>query len=160
MNRDLSTQDRAIERVKLELGNRHVLVMLQGLLILEVGIAMVLFGVPGFFSEWYGDHARLWFGFGAIIPGAILVYGVHVTDERRLGYYLQIIGLSGVVLWELAMAVSYAVLAWRTGFDVIPLWASDVENASRPYVSLVYLNILMLALVHLVTLLRLGKPPR
>lgn len=160
MDKDLGLEQRALERIKLELGNRHVLVLLHGLLLVEVGIAMVLFGTPDFFTEWYGGHARLIFGFGAIAPGATLILGSFISDEVRLGYYLQIFGLLGVITWEFAMAASYAVLAWTAGFDVIPLSDTTTINPSRPYVSLIYLNILSLATVHLVTLLRLGKPPR
>jgi hypothetical protein len=161
MDKTLPADARALERIKLELANRHVLILLHGLLLFEIGIVMILTGAPDFFGQWFGPHARLWLGGGAAIPGLLLIVGAWITDERERGYWLQVAAFVGVVVWHFTMSLFYGIYAFKSG-AVHVLGLNDVNQAgsARPYVPLVYTNILLLAMVHLVTLIRLGRPPR
>jgi hypothetical protein len=154
------TEQWALRRIRLELANRHLLILIHGLLLFEIGIAMLLTGAPDFASEWFGPHARLWLGGGAIIPGAVVIVGAWLTDERRSGYWLQCVGLAGVGIWHSVMVALYGFYAFKSGVPILSFGEVNVPGSARLYIPLVYLNIMLLATVHLVTLLRLGRPPR
>lgn len=159
-NPPVSEQERALNRVKLELGNRHVLILIHGLLLFEVGIVMFLTGAPDFAGQWFGPHARLALGAGAAIPGLVLIIGAWLSDESSRGYWMQVGGLLGVVLWHMTMCVLYAAYAVKTGVPLLGFDELNRPGSARLYVPLIYANIFSLAMVHLVTLLRLGRPPR
>lgn len=152
-------EQRAIERVRLELVTRKLMVMVLALIGVWVGIGMCLTGAPDFMETWFSPWSRYAIGGGAFLTGLVTSIGGFVGDRTRKGWWTQVVGLWGLVLWYWGMGAAYLALFMIEGADfVAPGDPLPVESTGRGYVIIVYWGMAVLAAIPLVTMLRLNRP--
>lgn len=154
-------QERAIRTVRLGLTAHRFAVMWLAVISILVGIVMIVTGAPAFLEDWFSPWSRVVLGVLAFSPGLLTVIGVAVGPARIGGWWTQVLGLLGQAVWYASMMGAYVGLLVYEG----PQWADLGEplNAAvsgRAYVPLIYLGLLGLALIPLVTLLKIGRPGR
>lgn len=156
----LTPEARAIEQVRLELVTRRLSIMVLAFFAVWIGIAMILMGAPDFIEHWFSPWSRVAFGIVSFIGGLITMSGLLVGGPL-LGWWLQVSGLATLGLWYAAMGTSYAALIIFQGSQFVrPGQELPDASTGRAYVPLIYLTLFLLAVIPLVTLLRLGRPSR
>ncbi len=151
---------RDVANLTVQLARDRTLLMLHGLLLFQVGAAILLYGGPAAGAELLGEHSHQILGLTAMLPGATLLVGM-LGDYTDVRHWMRVIGIAGVVVWESCFAILF-ILTGSLSQDnpLIPLQGDPEPMPGHPYVPIVYFNVALLALVHLVTLLRLGPPGR
>lgn len=152
---DLQEQQ-AIERVRLELVTRKLMVMVLALIGVWVGIGMCLTGAPFFMETWFSPWSRYIIGGGAFLTGLTVSLGALATDQRARGWWTQAAGLLGLTLWYAGMAVAYLVLFAQEGAHfAAPGAALNPTSSGRGYVIVVYVGLAVLTATPLATMIRL-----
>jgi hypothetical protein len=156
-----SQRQRAVEQVRLELVTRRLSIMVLGFMGVWVGIAMILTGAPSFIEVWFSPWSRIGLGALAFAPGLLVVIGGLAGDNTVCGWWTQILGLWGCAAWYATMTAAYVGLLVHEGAQ----WATlgqplSPEISGRGYVPLIYLALFVLAVIPLVTMIRIGRPQR
>lgn len=153
--------ERATRRVTLELENRAGMLCVHGGILLMIGLMMALTGAPAPTEDWFGPWSRLAMGGFAMASGAVLLWGVAAGDERKGGWLAMTLGTGGACWWHVGLTATYAYAAIVGRMEILaPGEPLSEAITSRGYIPLVYLGYVLLLMIHNVTLLRLGPPPR
>lgn len=157
---DTSTQvTRSVERVRLELVSRKLMIMIMALTAVLTGITIILTGAPNFIEEWFSPWSRYFVGGAAFLAGLVTSIGGMVGDRTRPGWWTQVFGLALMSLWNLGMCAAYLGIVVVQGTTIVgpgePL-AAGVTG--RGYVPVLYLGLAAVVLMPLVTMLRLRRP--
>lgn len=149
----------AVERVRLELTTRKLMVMMLAVTAVWVGIAIILTGAPRFIEEWFSPWSRYTIGSAAFLAGLTASVGGLMTDKTRRGWWVQLTGLALLVAWYASMGVAYCFLVKDQGLELVgPGEPLDPMSTGRGYVPFIYLGLSLLVLIPLGTMLRLGRP--
>jgi hypothetical protein len=140
------TELQAVER---GLRARNRLILIHALIGLEVGLFIMLTGGPQIVEEAWGPWVRYYLGAQALIPGALTLVALLVGLGARSGRIVALIGLLGLLMWQLTMAAIFAVSALRDGV-ILEIGEHMPMDAALSYVSWVYINLAALMIVHLV----------
>lgn len=153
--------ERAQHRIVLELQNRIGMLCVHGGILLMIGLMMILTGAPAPAEDWWGPWARLLLGGLALAAGGTLLVGVAVSDETRGGWLAMVFGTLTACLWHVGLTLTYTYAAATEKMQILaPGEPLSEAVTSRGYIPLVYLGYVLLVLIHHVTLVRLGPPPR
>lgn len=135
--------------------------MLLGVMTVLVGGVTIMTGAPSFIEDWFSPWSRVVLGALAFAPGLLVAIGGAFDDHRPCVWWIHVMGLAGIATWFGFMCISYSVYTAEIGIDFVkigqPLAATD---SGRAYVPLVYLVLFLLAVVPLVTMIRIGRPRR
>jgi len=152
---------RAHKRIVLELQNRIGMLCVHGGILLMIGMMMILTGAPAPAEDWWGPTARLALGGAAMIGGAVLLVGTALGDDSRRGWSMMVVGSVLAGLWHLGLTFTYAYAAATARMEILsPGEPLSEAVTSRGYIPLVYFGYVLLVLIHSITLVRLGPPPR
>lgn len=150
---------RSVERVRLELSTRKLMIMMMALTGVLTGAAIMLTGAPNFIEEWFSPWSRYLVGGSAFAAGLTTTVGGFIGDRVRVGWWTQIAGLFGLAAWNASMAAAYLAVVIRQGAGFVgpgePL-AADVTG--RGYVPILYLGLMVVIMVPMVTMIRLRRP--
>lgn len=150
-----------VERVRLELVTRRLSIMMLGVLTVLVGGVMMMTGAPAFIEDWFSPWSRMVLGILAFLPGLMVAIGGIFDDRHPCAWWLHMLGLGGIAAWFAFMCGAYTVLVFQQGIAFAQVGQSlTSEQAGRAYVPLVYLVLFFLALIPLVTMIRVGRPGR
>lgn len=150
--------DQSIERVRLELVTRRFMVQMLALTCVWTGIAIIATGAPSFIEGWLSPWSRYLIGGWAFTFGLIASVGGMVGDQRWRGWWTQVIGLVGLVLWYFGMGAAYVGLVLTETVQFVgPGEPLDPSVSGRGYVPLIYLGLMMMTATPLVTMLRLVR---
>lgn len=156
---DTLQEDAAIERVRLELATRKLMVMSLASIGVWVGITVILYGAPNFIETWFSPWSRYAVGGAAFGFGLTTSLAGLGSDRTRVGWWFQVIGLSGLTLWYVAMAASYVILATHQGLDLLGPGEPLHEGVTgRAYVPMVYGGLATMTAIPLLTMFSLGRP--
>lgn len=151
--------DRAVERVRLELASRKLMIMALGLTAVLAGIAIMLTGAPNFIEEWFSPWSRYLLGGTSFLAGLIAVMGGALGDRAALGWWIQVVGLTGMALWYAGMALAYGAIVVQQGTTVVGPGEPLSEGVTgRGYVPLLYVGLTAVVMIPLVTMIRLRRP--
>lgn len=142
------------------LASRTTALAFYGLLGLEVGIAMMLGGAPATVEEHFGPWIRYALGAPATLGGILLLASVVMGDRTLRGWWSALAGTATMTMWGLAMSVTFVATALENGIELLGFNDVATLGVSRLYVPLVYHNLFLLLALHLVTIVRLGRPKR
>jgi hypothetical protein len=154
--------DEAIRRNSVALSSRLSALAIYGVTGILVGIFMALGGAPHLVEVRFGPDIRYLLGALAGVGGVLLAFGAIMDGGalNRRGWWISIIGVITFGLWAIVMAGTYGIIAGQAGFHIARPGVIVPVDAPRPYVPFLYQGFALLALLHVVTLLRLGRPPR
>jgi hypothetical protein len=151
--------DRAVQRIRLEMMALRFSITMLAVTTVWIGIAMILGGAPSFIEGWFSPWSRYLVGGWAFVSGLLTSAGALIGDDRRRGWWAQVVGLAGMTSWYIGMSVAYVCLAFTEGVHILgwgePLMAGQ---SGRGYVGLVYLGLAFVTGGPLVTLLRIARP--
>lgn len=142
------------------LNSRTIAMTLYSLLGIEVGGAMIVAGGPTLIEQHWGPWSRVILGGLAILGGVLTMLGAILGDRTRRGWWTAIWGTSLMVVWAGAVCAGYAILTVQDGVVFAYPWQMIAPSYGRLYIPLLYQSIVLLILLHVITLLRLGRPPR
>jgi hypothetical protein len=112
MDHELGELERlAIERIRLELIGRKLMIMALAVAAVFAGAAVMLTGAPNFLEDWFSPWSRYIIGGAPFLFGIIACIGGLATDRTSPGWWAQFTGLLGLTLWYAAMAGCYTS-AW------------------------------------------------
>ena len=153
----------AVRRNSVAVSSRISALAIYGYLGIVVGIFIALGGAPSLLEQVYGPIIRYEFGMSAFLGGLLLMFGAVKTafnPHSRAGWWASAVGVAIFAAWTAVFATTYGIHGIRQGF-VVAHWMEPISpDAPRPYVPFLYQSISFLAILHLVTLLRLGIPRR
>lgn len=153
--------ERAQHRIVLELQNRIGMMCVHGGILLMIGMMMILTGAPAPAEGWWGPYARLVLGGAAMIGGSVLLIGTARGDDSWWGWAMMTIGSALAAAWHVGLTATYTYAAATERMVILAVGETLGETVtSRGYIPLVYLGYVLLVLIHCVTLVRLGPPPR
>lgn len=151
--------ERTIERVRLELVTRRLMIMVLAVTAVWVGIAIMVMGAPDFLETWFSPWSRYAIGGCIFLSGLTTSIGGVVGEDHLRGWWIQVIGLGGVASWFALMGLVYAILTIKQGGTVVgPGEYLSLGVTGRGYVPVLYLGLTVLTAIPLVTMLRLGRP--
>lgn len=154
-------EQRAYERIMLELTNRTAMMVVHGTLLLLVGLTMSITGAPAPLEGAFGPWARILLGGSAMLIGWVILFGAAETDNDMAGWRALVVGFVGALMWHVALAVTYAVAAWQAPMALLlPGETLGAAITNRGYIPLIYVGYVMLTGIHLRTVWKLGPPPR
>lgn len=154
-------QDRAVRAVRAGVAAHRLSVVWLAAISMAVGLTMILTGAPAFVEDWFSPWSRVVLGALAFAPAVCTVVGALLSHNTLPGWWMQVAGLFGQATWYGAMMVVYCGLLVDEGAQWANLGeALDPAVSGRGYVPIIYLGLLGLAVIPLVTLLRLGRPGR
>lgn len=142
------------------LNSRTVALTLYGLMGIEVGAATVATGAGPLLEDLFGTWIRLVIGGVAFVGGLLTFAGSLKGDRTYCGWWATLLGSFMLATWALGGCVSYAAVTAQTGIDFLWPWEPVSPDVGRLATPLFYQSILLLILLHVVTLLRLGRPDR
>lgn len=151
--------ERSVERVRLELVSRKLMIMMLAVTAVLTGAAIVLTGAPNFIEGWFSPWSRYFLGGISFVAGLVTAIGGLVGDDTRKGWWTQVLGLAAMALWHAGMAVAYTgiVIVQGAGF-VGPGEPLPLGVTGRGYVPFLYVGLTIVVVVPLVTMLRLRRP--
>lgn len=145
-----------VERLRLELMTRRLMVMLVGLIGVWVGIAVILTGAPNFVEQWFSPWSRYAVGGIPFLAGGAIVIGGFIGEGSSRAWYAEIVGLSGMALWYATMGGLYVALVTLQGFDLVgPGEPLQPEVTGRGYVPFLYLGLVLMSVAPLVAMIKL-----
>ena len=151
--------DRAVERVRLELASRKLMIMTLGLTAVLAGIAVMLTGAPNFIEEWFSPWSRYFLGGFSFVAGMVTVLGGAVGDRTRPGWWTQVVGLALMAVWYAGMALAYGNIVVDQGTTIVGPGVPLSEGVTgRGYVPILYLGLTLVVLIPLATMVRLRRP--
>ena len=150
-----------IERVRLELATRKLIIMMLGVMTVLVGAMTIMTGAPAFIEDWFSPWSRVVLGLLAFVPGLMVSIGGAFDDSAWCVWWIQIFGLAGVAAWYAAMAGAYTGLVIRDGPGFVKIGHHLASaDAGRAYVPLIYIVLFIITAIPLVTMFRIGKPDK
>lgn len=154
-------EERAQHRIVLELQNRIGMLCVHGGILLMIGMMMILTGAPAPTEGWWGPWSRLVLGGAAMAGGMTLLVGTARSDDSWGGWMMMTVGSALGALWHVGLTATYSYAATTEKMQILsPGEPLSEAVTSRGYIPLVYLGYVLLVLIHFVTLVRLGPPPR
>lgn len=151
--------DRAVERVRLELASRKLMIMALGLTAVLAGVAIILTGAPNFIEKWFSPWSRYLLGGASFAAGLTTVAGGALGDRERKGWWTQVVGLTSMAAWYAGMAVAYGAIVVRQGATIVGPGVPLSEGVTgRGYVPILYLGLTLVVVIPLCTMLRLRRP--
>lgn len=157
---DQTIADAKVRAALIGLESRTQALFIYGVTALGVGLAMFFTGVPGDVEQYLGAVARGYFGGPLSVAGIALIAGSFVANEHRWAWWSALVGFSVFTIWAVAMATAYAIIAIERGVEFAWPWDVIDPEMGRLYITVFYQGVACLTLMHIVTLLRLGRPPR
>lgn len=152
--------DRRMRNALIGLESRTQALFAYGALALFVGVLMAVSGAPTAVEAKFGTLIRLELGIPLAIGGALVTVSSSLAGERRWAWWSALLGMILLTLWCLAMTVAYTIGGLDQGFVVAgPMTEIPIDRA-RAYVPFLYQGLMVLALLHVITFLRMGRPPR
>ena len=151
--------ERSVERVRLELVSRKLMIMVLALTAVLAGATIMLTGAPNFIEEWFSPWSRYFLGGTSFLAGMVAVAGGAIGDRTRPGWWTQVVGLTMMAAWYLGMAAAYTGVVIQQGAGFVGPGEPLAEGVTgRVYVPVLYLGLTLVALIPLVTMLRLRRP--
>lgn len=148
-----------IERIRLELIARKLMIMAMAVAAVFAGAAVMLTGAPNFLEDWFSPWSRYFIGGVPFVFGSLASLGGLMTDRTSCGWWAQFSGLLGLALWYASMAVVYIGLVVVQGVSFVGPGETLPEGVTgRGYVPMIYLGLLAATCIPLVTLVRLRRP--
>lgn len=148
-----------MDRVRHELEARKRMVMAMGLTAVWVGIAIMVMGAPNFLEEWFSPWSRYVLGGTTFTAGLFTCIGGAYGDDTRCGWWSQVLGLSGMIAWQVFMAAAYTGRVLDQGvFLAVPGEPLNAATTGRGYVPFLYVGLALGTLIPLLTMLRNGRP--
>lgn len=153
---------RALRNAEIGLASRTQALTLYGLLGLQVGLAMLFFGAQHPLEEAFTVWARVVFGGMATIGGLLVFAGAAIGDRTQRGWAACLAGALILGAWGTLMAVAYAIATSKTGIHFSWPWDPDPLPAEmgRLFVPALYQTLAILVGLHVVTLVKMGRPRR
>lgn len=155
------TRPESVERVRLELVARKFMVTILGLIATGIGVAMMLTGAPDFIEGWFSPWSRYFVGSFAFVAGLLVAIGGSFGDDNRIGWTMQVSGLSILTLWNIGYGCAYLIMSLERGVQLaMPGEALSPSMTGTDYVPLVYFGLTTMAVVPLRVMLKVGWPSR
>lgn len=140
------------------LTSRTIAMTLYGAMGIEVGAATLAAGGPPIVDDW--PVTRLIIGLLALIGGLLTVAGSLIGDRREPGWWVALAGTTLMASWMVVVGTAYFLITVRDGIVFSLPWQPVPPSLGRLYIPLLYQSILFLIVLHIVTLLRLGRPSK
>lgn len=156
---DQTTADRKVRNALIGLSSRTQALFIYGATALGVSLAMLSSGVPGDLEVAMGPTVRLWLGLPLLVAGLLIISGSFVANERRWAWWSAVVGFVLFTIWATTMAVAYAGIGLERGVDWALPWTQIDPESGRMYIPVFYQGVSMLTGMHVVTFIRLGRPP-
>lgn len=138
------------------LTSRTIALTLYGVMGAEVGAATLFTGGPPIGDAW--PWLRVLIGLLAFIGGCLTVAGAIMGDRREPGWWCALVGTILLAAWMVVIGTGYAVFTIENGVTFSWPWHPVPTSLGRLYIPLLYQSILFLIMLHVITLLRLGRP--
>lgn len=156
--KDQALIDEALRRARIGLSSRLQALAIYGFLGVQVGIAMALTGTTIAVEDHFGPWARFWLGITALAGGGLTVIGALIGDRTRCGWWATFIGANVLGVWCSVMAVVYTIAAVVPGV-AFGLPGEEIDPlGGRLFIPILYVHLAILLGLHVVTLIRLGRP--
>lgn len=157
---DQTTANRKMRTALIGLESRTQAMFIYGVTAIGIGLAMFFTGVPSDLEAEYGPWVRAYLGFPLSVGGVLLVAGSFLANERRWAWWSGLIGFCIFTLWALTMAIVYVQIAARHGVQIQWPWDGVDPDSGRLYITVFYQGVMTLTGMHVVTLIKMGRPPR
>lgn len=157
---DQTSVDRKVSNALIGLQSRTMALFIYGAMALGTGLTMAVTGAPWGVENHFGTEIRLWLGLPLAVGGIFVIVGSFLANERRWAWWCALIGMAVFMLWALAMTISYTIAGLEQGFAAALPMSEIAQDRARAYVPVFYQGVMLLAGMHVVTFLRLGRPPR
>lgn len=151
--------DRAVERVRLELVSRKLMIMVLAVTAVLAGAVVMLTGAPNFLEDWFSPWSRYAIGGLSFFAGLVTCVGGLATDRTRPGWWTQVVGLTLMAAWYAAMCAAYTGVVIHQGAGFVgPGEPLSPGVTGRGYVPILYFGLTGVVLIPLVTMIRLQRP--
>lgn len=142
------------------LNSRTMALTLYGFLGMQVGLATIFTGTTPLLEQDFGSMIRLLIGGMAVVGGLLTFAGSLKGDRTYCGWWATLLGSSMLCLWAITGFLALVKTAVDVGVGFSWPWIAIDPGLVRLSGVLFYESILWLILLHVITLLRLGQPPR
>lgn len=140
------------------LTSRLVALTLYGVMGIEVGAATLFAGGPPIADD--QPAIRVSIGVLALVGGLLTVIGSYRSDREQWGWWLTLVGTVLMAGWMAVVGTSYFFVTMHEGILFGWPWDPVRPTLGRLYIPLLYQSIFFLIVLHIITLLRLGRPHR
>jgi hypothetical protein len=151
-----SAEEREHREILVWLTSRTIALTLYGVMGAEVGAATLFTGGPLIGDAW--PWVRIVIGILATIGGLLTIIGGILGDRTERGWWCALIGTSLMASWVGVVGTGYALSVIHTGVFFSWPWNPVPPSLGRLYIPLLYQSIMFLILLHVATLVRLGRP--
>lgn len=129
--------------------NRHGLLRIHAWSGILVGATMLFFGTAASFEDSLGLWVRWALGFGGLIGGGLVAWGVSRTPRH---IKVEGIGMTILALWDLAIMASFVAIFTKAPPQFVWPWEPLDSSATRVYPVFVYGTLFALLALHVWTL--------
>lgn len=150
------SSERERREILVWLTSRTIALTLYGAMGTEVGAATLATGGPPIGDAW--PWIRIIVGLLAFVGGLLTILGAIYGDRHEPGWWMALIGTTLMAGWMLIVGTGYALSVIETGVIFSWPWNPVPTTFARLYIPLLYQSILFLITLHIITLVRLGRP--
>lgn len=159
----MSTTDpevaQALRRAQIGLQSRSLALAIYSALGIEVGSAMIFGGTLAIIESAIGPWARIPFGLVALFGGIAMLLGVLKGDRTPFGWWSALVGAITLVIWGFTLSTIYGIVLIQEGGTLA--WPPTIPidpTVPRLFVPFLYQNLGILLALHVITLIRMGRP--
>lgn len=146
--------------VRIWLTSRTIALALYGWMGIQVGLATMFTGAAAPLEDTTGPLVRVAIGGVALLGGLLTFIGSMVGDRTTGGWCVTLVGSMMLAVWALGGFIAFSIITVQIGVDITYPWRPIDPDLARLATPLFYESILLIILLHVITLIRLGRPSK